>query len=145
MKTPRNREGLKRTPVNKRNLGLKKQPRKNKRVVYPDQFYKVKEGDMTMDITHAANAVKGKKLVRWTVEDEDLVKNLNLGSLEDLELVKITKNLGECEVKVKNLLLRFKDVFAFTYKGMKGIPRMFANTRSNYSRKPSRYDKCNTK
>ena len=56
------------------------------------------------------------------VEDEDLVKNLNLGTPEEPKLIKIAKNLEEYEAKVKDLLTKFKDVFAFTYKDMKGIP-----------------------
>ena len=56
------------------------------------------------------------------MEDEALFKNLNLGTTEDPKLVKIAKDLGEYETKVKDLLLQFKDVFAFTYKDMKGIP-----------------------
>ena len=58
----------------------------------------------------------------WTVEDEDLVKNLNLRTPEDPKLVKIAKDLGKYEAQVKEILLKFKDVFAFTYKDMKGIP-----------------------
>ena len=75
-----------------------------------------------MDITLAAEAVKGKKIAGWTVEDEDLVKGLNLGTFEDPKLFKHAKDLGEYKAKVKDLLLLFKDVFAFTYKDMKGIP-----------------------
>ena len=100
----------------------KEQEAMEEKPVYPNQFYKVKEGDITVDITPAAEAVKGKKIAGWTVEDEDLVKNLNLGTLEDPKLVKIAKDLGEYGAKVKDLLLCFKDVFAFTYKDMKGIP-----------------------
>ena len=90
--------------------------------VYLDQFYKVKEGDIKVDHTPASETVKGKKIAGWTVEDEDLVKNLNLRTPKDLKLVKIAKDLGKYEAKVKDLLLKFRDVFAFTYKDMKGIP-----------------------
>jgi hypothetical protein len=99
----------------------KEQEAMEEKLVYPDQFYKVKVGDKTVDVTPAIEAVKGKKIAEWTVEDEDLIKNLNLGTLEDPKLVKIAKDLGEYEAKVKDVLLRFKDVFAFTYKDMKGI------------------------
>ena len=33
---------------------------------------------MEVDHTLASKVVKGKKIAGWTVEDEDLVKNLNL-------------------------------------------------------------------
>ena len=75
-----------------------------------------------MDRTPASKAVKGKRIVGWTVEDEDLVKNLNLGTPEDPKLIKIDKDLGDYKAQVKDLLLRFKDVFAYTYKDMIGIP-----------------------
>ena len=90
--------------------------------VYSTQFYKEKGGDIVVDCTPASKAVKKKKIAGWTVEDEDLVKNLNLGSPEVPKLVKITKDLGEYKAKVKELLLKFKDVLVFTYKDMKGIP-----------------------
>ena len=63
-----------------------------------------------------------KKIAGWTIEDEDLVKISKLGTLEDPKLVKIGKDLGKYEANVKDLLLRFKYMFAFTYKDMKGIP-----------------------
>ena len=100
----------------------KEQEAMEEKPVYPSQFYKAKEGDIIVDRTPASEAVKGKKIAGWTVEDEDLVKNLNLGTPEDPKLVKIAKDLGDYEAQVKELLLRFKDVFAFTYKDMKGIP-----------------------
>ena len=100
----------------------KEQEAMEEKPVYPPQFYKVKEGEIAIDHTPASEAVKGKQIAGWTVEDEDLVKHLNLGTTEDPKLVKIAKDLGEYEAKVKELLLNFKDVFAFTYKDMKGIP-----------------------
>ena len=75
-----------------------------------------------MDNIHALEAVKEKNIAGWTIEDEDLVKTLNLRTPEEPKLVKIAKDLGEYEAKVKELLLKFKDVFALTYKDMKGIP-----------------------
>lgn len=61
--------------------------------IYPKQFYQVKEGDIKIDHTPASEAVKGKKIAGWTVEDEDLIKILNLGTPEDPKLVKIAKDL----------------------------------------------------
>jgi len=108
---PRSRKGTK-----------KEQETMKEKHVYPKQFYKAKEEDIAVDHTLASKDVKGKKIARWTIEDEDLVKNLNLGTPEYPKLVKIAKDLGEYKGKVKELLLKFKDVFAFTYKDMKGIP-----------------------
>ena len=89
----------------KRKATKKEQEAMEEKPVYPSQFYKVKEGDITIDRTPASEAVKGKKIARWTVEDEDLVKTLNLGTPEEPKLVKIAKDLGEYEAKVKELLL----------------------------------------
>jgi hypothetical protein len=83
-----------------------------KKLVYPKQFYKAKEKNIVVDRTEV---VKGKKIAEWTVEDEDLVKNLNLGTPKNPKLVKIAKDLGEYEGKIKELLLKFKDMFVFTY------------------------------
>lgn len=83
----------------------KEQEAMEEKNVYSDQFYKIKKGDIMVDTTPAAEAVKGKKIAGWTVKDEDLVKNLNLGTTEDPKLVKIAKDLSEYETKVKDLLL----------------------------------------
>ena len=87
-----------------------------KNLYIPTNFTKLKDNAPALEV------VKGKKIIVWIVEDEDLVKILNLGTLEDPNLVKIAKDLGKYEAKVKDLLLQFKNVFAFTYKDMKGIP-----------------------
>ena len=87
--------------------------------VYPHKIHKAKEGDIAVDNTPASEAVKGKSIAGWTIEDEDLVKSLNLGTPLEPKLVKIAKDLGDYKAKVKELLLKFKDVFAFTYKDMK--------------------------
>ena len=90
--------------------------------IYPSQFYKVTEKNIEIDHTPASEAVKGKQIAGWTIKNKFLVKQLNLGTTKDPKLVKIAKDLGEIEAKVKESLLKFKDVFALTYKNMKGIP-----------------------
>ena len=69
--------------------------------VYPNQFYKVKEGDITVDNTLASKAIKGKNIARWTIKDEDPFKSLNLGTPEDPRLIQIAKDLGEYEARIK--------------------------------------------
>lgn len=47
---------------------------------------------------------------------------MNLGTLEEPNLVKIAKDLGEYKEKVQDLLIQFRDMFTLTYKDMKRIP-----------------------
>lgn len=40
--------------------------------IYPTQLYKSKEGDMIINKTPTSDEVKGKKIARWFVQDDNL-------------------------------------------------------------------------
>jgi hypothetical protein len=55
-------------------------------------------------------------------EDQQLMK-LNLGTNVEPQMVKINAKLETCKVlEVEQSLKEFKNVFAWTYKDLKGIP-----------------------
>ena len=53
-----------------------------------------------MGNTPASEAVKGKSIAGWIVEDKDLVKTLNSGTPKEPKLVKIAKDLEKYKAKV---------------------------------------------
>jgi hypothetical protein len=69
-------------------------------------------------------------IVGWIVIDEEQLTKINLGSKENLQHVKISVDL---ELVVSHqlieLLKEFKDIFAWTYKDLKGIPPDIAQHR----------------
>ncbi len=62
------------------------------------------------------------KILGWSlIEDQQLIK-LNLGTDVEPQLVEINAQLETCKVLETNQMLKeFKDVFAWTYKDLKGI------------------------
>jgi hypothetical protein len=67
--------------------------------------------------------VKGKTIAGWTIEDEDMIKDIKLGTTEDPKMVRIGKELDPTyENQVIEILRNYKDVFAWTYENKKGIP-----------------------
>jgi len=67
------------------------------------------------------------QIVGWMfTEDEQLMK-FNLGINGKPHMVKINAQLETSKVlEVEQLLKEFKDVFAWTYKDLKGIPPKLA-------------------
>lgn len=74
-----------------------------------------------MNTTPTLEVAKGK-MGEWTIEDANWIKSLNLWTFKYPKLINIAKDLGKYKEKVKNLVLQFKDVFAFICKDMKRIP-----------------------
>jgi hypothetical protein len=59
--------------------------------IYPAQFYKVKEGKIVIDRTPALEVVKGKQIAGWTIEDDEMIKEINLGTEEEPKMVRVGK------------------------------------------------------
>ena len=93
------------------------------RPIYPAQFYKVKEGEIVIDRISALEPVKGKQIAGWTIEDDEMIKEINLGTKEEPKMVRVGKDIEEkYEKKLIEVLKSYKDAFAWTYEDMKGIP-----------------------
>lgn len=76
-----------------------------------------------IDRTPALEVLKGKQIAGWTIEDDEMIKEINLGTEEEPRMVRVGKDIEEkYEKKLIQLLKSYKDVFAWTYEDMKGIP-----------------------
>lgn len=80
-------------------------------------------GSIEIDNTPASIAVQRKNITHWTIEDKDQVQEINLGSAEKPNNVRICKNLEAIFQKdLIELLREYKDVFAWSFEDLKGIP-----------------------
>ncbi len=63
------------------------------------------------------------QIASWTITKEEHLRHINLGTTKCPQYVKINVALFEdYAFAFTNLLKEFKDVFAWTYKNLKGIP-----------------------
>jgi hypothetical protein len=68
--------------------------------------------------------IKYKKIVGWIVIIKEQLKKLNLGNEEDPKEVFINAILPiPSQAQIKELLVNYRDVFAWSYKKLKGITR----------------------
>ncbi len=63
------------------------------------------------------------QIVGWTLIENQQLMKLNMGTNVKPQMVKINAQLETSKVlEVEQSLKEFKDVFAWTYKDLKGIP-----------------------
>ncbi len=61
--------------------------------------------------------IKNKQITRWMLIDDEQLNKLNLGANEKPCIVFVSVALPkQFQVKVKQLLTKFKDVFVWSYK-----------------------------
>ncbi len=78
---------------------------------------------MEIDETLAQIRVQNLCIARWIVIKEEQLTKINLGNKENLQQVKINVDLKIIiNYQLIELLKEFKDIFAQTYKDLKGIP-----------------------
>jgi hypothetical protein len=109
------------------------------KLVHSAQFYKMKEGKLLIDRTLASKVVKGQKITGWSIEDDKMVKEVNLGIEEDPKMVRIGKYLEErYEKKLIKLLKNYIDACAcHTYEDMKEIPPHICEHKIELSQTPN--------
>lgn len=68
--------------------------------------------------------IRNKEITRWMLTIAKQLSKLNLGTNKApcIMLISVAPS-KQFQVKVKQLLSKFKDVFAWSYKELKGIPR----------------------
>jgi hypothetical protein len=67
--------------------------------------------------------VQDLKIARLTLQKNVQIRDLNLGTTTQPHLVKFNANLDlSIAIKAKSLSQEYKDVFAWSYKDLKGIP-----------------------
>lgn len=71
----------------------------------------------------ASKAVKTKTIAGWTIEDEDMIKEINLGTMKDPKIVRIGKEFDLAyKEQVIKILRCYKDVLTWMCEDMKGQP-----------------------
>ncbi len=86
-------------------------------------FFQLEVGEMEINEMLAWIIVQNLYIAGWIVTKKKQFSKINLGSKENLQHVKFSVDL---ELVVSHqlieLLKEFKDIFAWTYKDLKGIP-----------------------
>ncbi len=86
-----------------------------------------------MDETPTNIKAQGLQIVGWTLTEDQQLMKLNLGIDAKPHMVKINAQLEISKVlEMEQLLNELKDVFAWTYKDLKGIPLELAQHRIEY-------------
>lgn len=63
------------------------------------------------------------KITKWNLSKNAQICLLDLGTFNESQLVKLNADLNSSIVNaIEQLLKDYKDVFAWTYKDLKGIP-----------------------
>jgi len=90
--------------------------------VYPKTYYHHSHDDIQVDETLAKTWVQNLQIVNWTLIEEQLIK-LKLSKEANPQYIKINSQLTKEKIEELHMLLKeFKDVFAWTYKNLKGVP-----------------------
>jgi hypothetical protein len=76
-----------------------------------------------MDETPTKIKAQELQIARWTLTKDQQLMKFNMGTNAEPRMVKINAQLETNKVlELEQLLKEFKDVFAWTYKDLKGIP-----------------------
>jgi hypothetical protein len=94
------------------------------KIEYPVYFYQHQLGEVLILDEVANVTIKNKKIVGWIVIAEKKLKKLKLGNEGDPKEALINVILPiSFQAQIKELLVNYCDVFAWSYKNLKGIPR----------------------
>ncbi len=89
----------------------------------PLTYFQPKVGEMEIDKTPTQIKVQNLRIAWWIVNVEVQLTKINLGFKENLQQVRINVDLKiVVNYQLIELLKEFKDIFAQTYKDLKGIP-----------------------
>jgi hypothetical protein len=84
-------------------------------------------GEMIVDETPIHEQVQELTITSLIVIEKEQLTEVNLGIAENVQLVKVNASLEPIVTQqLIELLKEFKDVFAWTYKDLKGIPPKIA-------------------
>ena len=87
-------------------------------------------GTIPVDETPIREKVKTMDVAYWTHNEQDKLQLLNLGIVNNPKLVKLNANLNpELTTDATSLFHEYRDVFAFSYEDLRGIPEHIATHR----------------
>ena len=80
-----------------------------------------------MDETPIREKVKTIDVAYWTHNEKDKLRQVNFGTTDDPKLVKLNANLNvQLTTAATSLFQEYRDVFAFSYEDLRGIPEHIA-------------------
>ena len=96
----------------------------------PDRLFPHSPGTIPVDETLIREKVKTMDVAYWTHNEQDKLQLLNLGTADDPKLVKMNANLNpQLTTNATSLFQEYRDVFAFSYEDLRGIPEHIATHR----------------
>ncbi len=89
----------------------------------PKKFFQPKVREMEIDKRLVRTKVQNLCIARWTITKEEQLMKINLGFEKNLQQVKISVDLEPIvNFQLIELVKELKDIFAWTYKDLKGMP-----------------------
>ena len=93
----------------------------------PDRLFPHSPGTIPVDETPIRDKVKTMDVVYWTHNEQDKIQLLKLGTADHPKLVKLKANLNpQLTTDATSLYKEYRDVFAFFYEDLRGIPKHIA-------------------
>ena len=93
----------------------------------PDRLFPHSPGTVSVDKTPIRDKVKTMLVAYWTHNEQDTLQLLNLGIADDPKLIKMNANLNpQLTIDATSLFKEYRDVFAFSYEDLRGIPEHIA-------------------
>ena len=95
----------------------------NTKNTYPDQFYNYEEGSIQVDEQPAQLRTINLNITGWTIPEGEELLLLNLGT-EKPKNVKVNAKLDHSVIReAEQLFKEYKDIFAWSYHDLLGIPK----------------------
>ena len=93
----------------------------------PDRLFPHSPGTIPEDETPIRDKVITMDVAYWTHNEQDKLELLNLGTIDEPKLVKLNANLNpQLTTDATSLFKEYRDVFAFSYEDLQGIPKHIA-------------------
>jgi hypothetical protein len=90
---------------------------------YPKHFSTYTKENIVVDETLVKTKVQDMRIAAWTLLDKEQVRLLNVGTETEPTYLKVNTHLDQALAQeAEELFWEYKDVFAWTYKDLKGIP-----------------------
>ena len=97
----------------------------------PDRLFPHSPGTIPVDETPIKEKPNTMDVAYWTHNEQDKLQLLNLGTADDPKLVKLNANLNpQLTTDATSLFQEYRDVFAFSYEDLRGIPEHIATHRT---------------
>ena len=88
----------------------------------PDRLFPHFPSTIPVDETPIREKVKTMDVAYWTHNEQNKLQLLNLGTTDDLKLIKLNANLNpQLTTNTTSLFQEYRDVFAFSYEDLRGI------------------------